>query len=241
MGIVTHFLFLDSKITVGGDCSHEIRRWLLLGKKTTTNLDKCVEKQRHSADKGLCSQGYSLPSVHVWLWEPDGKEGKAPKNSYLWTVVLEKTPVPWTARSNYLELTSQPWGKSTLDTHCKDWCWISWCEQPTHWKSPRGWERLRAEEEKGIRGWDDWMASLTKWTWTRANFGRWWETGRPGVLQSMGLQRVGQGWVTEQQRILTTIFEKWNTIEQVRDHHKLWGQVLFVKRCSYLCMYLYGS
>ena len=62
---VTDFLFLGSKITADGDCSHEIRRQLLLGRKAMTNLD-CVEKQRHySANKGLYSQGYGLPSGHV--------------------------------------------------------------------------------------------------------------------------------------------------------------------------------
>ena len=63
--VVTDFLFLGSKITADGDCSHEIRRQLLLGRKAMTNLD-CVEKQRHySANKGLYSQGYGLPSGHV--------------------------------------------------------------------------------------------------------------------------------------------------------------------------------
>ena len=58
--VVTDFLFLGSKITADGDCSHEIRRQLLLGRKAMTNLD-CVEKQRHySANKGLYSQGYGL-------------------------------------------------------------------------------------------------------------------------------------------------------------------------------------
>ena len=54
-----------------------------------------------------------------------------------------------------------------------------------HGKSPWCWERLRAEGEEGVRGWDGWMASLMQWTWTWANFRRWWGTGRPGVLQSM--------------------------------------------------------
>ena len=64
---VTDILFLGSKITVEGDCSHEIRRRLLLGRKAMTNLDS-VEKQRHySANKGLYSQCYDLPSGHVWL------------------------------------------------------------------------------------------------------------------------------------------------------------------------------
>ena len=57
-----------------------------------------AEKQRHySVDKGLYSQGYGLPSGHLWLWKPDGKEGREPNKQCLWTVVLEKT---WTARSN---------------------------------------------------------------------------------------------------------------------------------------------
>ena len=47
------------------------------------------------------------------------------------------------------------------------------------------------------RGWDGWMASLTQWTWVWVNSGSWWWTGRPGVLQSMGSQRVGHYWVTE--------------------------------------------
>ena len=92
--VVTDFLFLGSKITADGNCSHEIRRWLLLGRKAMTNLDDVfVEKQRHYlANKGLYSQGYGLPSGHVQLWELDCKEGRMPKNWYLWTVLLEKTP-----------------------------------------------------------------------------------------------------------------------------------------------------
>ena len=65
--VVTDSLFLVSEITVDGDQSHEIRRRLLVGRKAMTNLD-CAEKQRHySADEGLYSQGYGLPSGHVQL------------------------------------------------------------------------------------------------------------------------------------------------------------------------------
>ena len=63
----------------------------------------------------------------------------------------------------------------------------TWCEELTHWKRPWCWERLRAEGEDGIRGWDGWMLSLIQWTWTWANARRWWGTGRPGMLQSMEL------------------------------------------------------
>ena len=57
---------------------------------------------------------------------------------------------------------------------------------------------LWRQEEKGGRGWDGWMASPTQWAWIWASFRRWWRTEEPGMLQSMGLQRVGHNWVTEQ-------------------------------------------
>ena len=75
--------------------------------------------------------------------------------------------------------------------------WATCCEELTHWKRPWCWERLKAGGEGDDRGWDGWMASLTQWTWAWASSRRWWWTGRPGVLQSLGLQRVGQDWATE--------------------------------------------
>jgi len=63
-----------------------------LGGKAMTNLDSLLENRHYSADKGSYSQGYGLPSDHIWLWELDSKEGRTPKNWYLQTVVLEKTP-----------------------------------------------------------------------------------------------------------------------------------------------------
>ena len=89
---VTDFIFLGSKITVDGDCSHKIKRRLLLGRKAVMNLDSILKKQRyHFADKGLYSQSYGFSSSHVRMWELDQKEGWAPKNWCFWTVVLEKT------------------------------------------------------------------------------------------------------------------------------------------------------
>ena len=69
--------------------------------------------------------------------------------------------------------------------------------QMTNWKRSWCWERLRAREERGNRGWDGWMASPTQWTWVWVNSRSWWWTGRPGVLRFMGSQRVGHDWVTE--------------------------------------------
>ena len=76
-------------------------------------------------------------------------------------------------------------------------CLATWCEELTHLKRPWCWERLRAGGEGDDRGWDGWMASPTQWTWVWVDSRSWWWTGRPGVLQSMGSQRVGHDWATE--------------------------------------------
>ena len=73
------------------------------------------------------------------------------------------------------------------------------CKETTHWKRPWCLERLRAGGEGDDRGWDGWMALLTQWTWVWANSTRWWRTGKRGMLQSMGSQRVRHDWATEQQ------------------------------------------
>ena len=74
----------------------------------------------------------------------------------------------------------------------------TWCKEPTHWKKSWCWERLRAGGEGDDRGWDGWMASATQRTRVWADSRRQWRTGKPGVLQSMELQRVGHDWATEQ-------------------------------------------
>ena len=103
-----------------------------------------------------------------------------------------------------LGLQEDPTSPSVLGVHWKDWCWswnsntlATWCKGLTHLKRPWCWERLRAGGEGDDRGWDGWMASPTQWTRVWVNSGSWWGTGRPGVLQSMGLQRVRYDWATE--------------------------------------------
>ena len=81
-----------SKITADGDCRHEIKGPLPLGRNVVTNLDKHIKKQRqYFANKGLSSQSYAFSSGHVWMWELDYKESWSLKNWCFWTVVLEKT------------------------------------------------------------------------------------------------------------------------------------------------------
>ena len=86
---VSDFIFLDSKITADVNCSHEIKRRLLFGKKVMTNLDSILKSRHYFANKRRSSQGFS--SSHVWMWELDYKESWVPKNWCFWTVVLEKT------------------------------------------------------------------------------------------------------------------------------------------------------
>ena len=100
--------------------------------------------------------------------------------------------------------TSPAYRKSVLIVHWKEWCWswnsntlATWCEVLTHFKRHWCWERLKAGGERDDRGWDGWVASPTQWTWVWVNSRSWWWTGKPGVLQSMGSQRVRHNWATE--------------------------------------------
>ena len=110
---------------------------------------------------------------------------------------------------------SPSWRRSVLGVHWKDWCW-SWnsntlatsCEELTCWKRPWCWEGSGAGGEGDDRGWDGWMASPTQWTWVWVNFRSLWRTGRPGVLQFMGSQRVGHDWATE----LNWKVQKWGKL-----------------------------
>ena len=72
---VTHFIFLGSKITADGDCSHEIKRCLLLGRKTMTNLDSVLKNRAITADKGPYSQSYGFSNNHVQMLEVNNKGG----------------------------------------------------------------------------------------------------------------------------------------------------------------------
>ena len=90
---VSDFIFGGSKISADGDCSHEIKRLLLLGRKVMTNLESIFKSRHYFANKGRSSQGYGFSCGPVWMWELDCEEGWALKNWCFWTVVLEKTLV----------------------------------------------------------------------------------------------------------------------------------------------------
>ena len=107
--------------------------------------------------------------------------------------------VPWIARRSNQSIpkeTSPEYSLEGLILNLKLHYLASWCEELTYWKRPWCWERLNAGGEGDDRGWDGWMASPTRWTWIWARSGCWWWTGKPGMLPSMGLQRVGHEWAT---------------------------------------------
>ena len=91
METVNDFIFLSSKITADGDCSHESKRHLLLGRKAMTNLDSILKSRDITLPTKVHSQSYGFSSSYVWMWELNHKECLAPKNWCYWTVVLEKT------------------------------------------------------------------------------------------------------------------------------------------------------
>ena len=76
---------------------------------------------------------------------------------------------------------------------------ILWSPDVKNWltERPSCWERLKRGGEGDDRGWDNWMASPTQWTWVWVNSGSWWWAGKPGVLQSMRSQKVWHSWATE--------------------------------------------
>ena len=117
--------------------------------------------------------------------------------------------VPWTARRSSQSILKEISPEYSLEglvlnIHWKDWSWswnsntlATWWEELTHLKRPWCWERLKAGGEGDNRGWYGWMASLTQGTWVWANSRSWQWTGRSGMLQSMGLQRVRHNSATE--------------------------------------------
>ena len=151
METVKDFIFLGSKITADGDCSHEIKRRLLLGRKVMAKLD-IIKKQRHYfLTKVQLVKVMVLPIVmyecESWTikkaecWRIDSFE------LWCWRRLLR---VPWTARRSNQSILKEV----SPRFHWKDWCWswnsntlATWCEELTHWKRP--WEILRARGEEG--------------------------------------------------------------------------------------------
>ena len=173
-------------------------------KKSYNEHRQHIKKQRHYfVNKVPSSQGYGFSSGHVWMWELDYKENWAPKNWCFWTVVLEKTlESPLDCKE--IQAVHPKWNKSWLFIERTDAeaetsiLWPPDVKNRLTGKDPdtgKDWgqeEKGAAEDE--IVGWHHQLNGHEVW----ANSGRWWGTGKPGMLQSMELQRVGHNLATEQ-------------------------------------------
>ena len=142
MEIVTDFIFLVFKITAGGDCSHEIKRRLLLGRKVMTKLDSILKSRditltTSNFNKGPSNQGCGFSSGHVWMWELDYKGKLTSEELMLLNNVVGEDS--WESLGLQGHQISQSSRKSVLNIHWKDRCWswssnilATWCEEPTN-------------------------------------------------------------------------------------------------------------
>ena len=167
---------------------------LVPAKKSYDQPRQHIKKRYYFANKGPSSQSFGFSSSHVWMWEQDYKESWALKNWCFWTVVLEIYPNPLDCKEikPVNPKGNEFWifiGRTDAEAEIPI-LWPPDVKNWLHWKRPWCWGRLKAGRERSDRGWDGWMASPTQWTWVWVNSGSWWWTGRPGVLQSVGSQRV---------------------------------------------------
>ena len=199
---VTDFIFLSSKITADGDCSHEIKRCLLLGRKVMTNLDSILKSRDITLPtKVHLVKGMVFPVVVYGCESWTIKKAEHQRNDafelWCWRRLLR---VPWTARrSNQSILKEISLGCSLeglmMKLKLQYFGHLMWSTDSLEKTLMLG--KIEGGRRGDNRGWDGWMASLTQWTWVWVNSGSWWWTGRPGMLRFMGSRRVGHNWVTE--------------------------------------------
>ena len=170
------FILGGSKITADGDCSHEIKRHLLLVRKVMTNLDSIFKSRDITLPKKVRLVKAMVFSVVMYGWESWNVK-KAERRRidafelWCWRRLLR---VPWTARRSNQSILKE----ISPGVLWREWCW-SWnsstlatsCKELTHWKGPWCWEGLGAGGEGDNRGWDGWMASLTRCTRVWVNSG----------------------------------------------------------------------
>ena len=165
-----------SKITADGDCSNEIKRHLLLGRKVMNNLDSILRSRDITLPTKVClvkAMVFPVVMYRCESWSVKKAEHQRIDAFELWCW-RRLLRVPWTARRSNQSILKE----TSPEFHWRDWCWswnsnplATWCKELTHWKKPWCWERLKVREEGADRGWDGWMASLTQLPWDLASSG----------------------------------------------------------------------
>ena len=202
MGKEWQTCFLGSKITADGDWSHEIKRWLLLGRKAMTNLDSILKSRDITLLTGVCLvKAMVFPAViygcESWTvkkaenWRMDAFE------LWCWRRLLR---IPWTARRSnqfVLKEISPEYSLEGLMLKLKLQYFGYLMRRTDSFEKTLMLGKIegrRRRERQKMR----WLDGITtRWTWVWVNSGSWWWAGRPGVLRSMGSQRVGHDWVAE--------------------------------------------
>ena len=192
--------FLGSKITADGDCSHEIKRHLLLGRKAMTNLDSILK----SRDITLLTKVHLVKAV-VFPVVMYGCESWTIKKTECWRMVAFELwcwrrllTVPWTARrsnQSILKEISPEDSVEELMIKLKPQYFCHMMRRTDSFEKTLMLGKIQGRRRRDNRGWDGWKASLTRWTWVWSSSRSWWWTGNPYVLQSMGLQRVRRDWL----------------------------------------------
>ena len=189
----------NSRLTEDGDCSHEIKRRLLLGRKVMTNLNSIFK----SRDVTLPTK-VRLVKAMVFPVVMYGCESWTVKKAECWRIDASDLwawrrllRAPWSARRSNQSILKEINPGISLEGMMLNLKLQYFGHLMRRVDSLEKTLMLRAGGEGDDRGWDGWMASRTRWTWVWVNSRSWWWTGRPGVLRSMGSQRVGHDWGTE--------------------------------------------
>ena len=201
METVRDFIFFGSKITADGDCNHEIKRCLLLGRKVMTNLNSILKSRYITLPTNVhLVKAMVFPVVMYGCetWTIKKAECRRIDAFELWCWRRLST-VPWTSRrsnQSILKEISPEYSLERLMVKLKLQNFGHLMQKTDSFEKTLMQGKIEGRR-RDDRGQDGWMASLTRWTWVCASSGSWWWTGSPGVLQSMGSQRVGHNWATE--------------------------------------------
>ena len=209
-------IFLGSKITADGECSHEIKRHLLLGRKVMSNLDSILKSRDITLPTKVCLVKAMVFPVVIYgceSWTVKKAECRRINAFELWCW-RRLLRVPWTARSHH-SILKEISPQYSLEGHAE-------AEDPILWP-PDAKNRLTEKDpddgknwrwEKGTTEDDGCMASVTRWTWVWGSSGSCWWTGKPGLLETMD-QRVRLEWVTELNWLICIIDSLCCIVEQL--------------------------
>ena len=202
METVTDFIFSGSKTNADGDCSHEIKRCLLLGREAMTNLDSILK----SRDIALPTKVRLVKAMVSPVAMYGCESWTIKKAEHYWTVVLEKTlenPLDCKEIKPINPKVNQSWifiGRTDVEAETP----ILWQPDSKNWligKDPDAgkdwrWKKKGTIEDEMV-GWHHRCEFVASWIWVCISSRSWWWTGKSSMLQSMGSQRVGHDWSTE--------------------------------------------